>query len=304
MKTLVLHTVPPEELPAGRTAGEFDLTEAAEEIGRVLPRAVVAGVRGEVREILSILDAHRPDVVFNLCEAPLGRPDLESQVAALFEWVGVRFTGSGSETLALCRRKARTKAVLTAAGVPVPRAGGFPCIVKPVDEDGSAGLDHDAVCADADALERARARSTGPVVVEEFLSGKEFVVSAWGHTQPDHISLGELSFQNGLRLFTYAAKWHLDSCDYANSRLHYHTQIDPPLRAALTEAARGAWRAVGARGYLRLDARLDDDGVPRVLDVNPNADMTPDVSMHRAVTEAGWTWEQFVRGQVEWAKWK
>jgi len=301
MKTLVLHTVPPEELPAGRAAGEFDLTEAAEEIARALPGAAVAGVRGEVREVLSILDSHRPDVVFNLCEAPLGRPALEPQVAALFEWADVRFTGSGSETLALCRRKDRTKAVLAAAGVPVPRVGRFPCIVKPRDEDGSAGLDHDAVCGDADAIERARARSGGPVLVEEFLSGKEFVVSLWGRTRPEHISIGEVAFENGLRLFTYAAKWHLDSGDYANSRLHYHTEIDPPLRAALTAAARGAWRAVGARGYLRLDARLDEDGLPRVLDVNPNPDVTPELAMHRAVTEAGWTWERFVRNQVDWA---
>jgi D-alanine-D-alanine ligase len=301
MKTLVLHTVPPEELPAGRAAGEFDLTEAAEEIARLLPNAAVAGVRGEVREILSVLDTHRPDVIFNLCEAPLGRPCLESQVAALFEWAGVRFTGSGSETLALCRRKDRTKAVLAAAGVPVPRAGAFPCIVKPADEDGSAGLDHDAVCADADAVERLRARSAGPVVVEEFLPGKEFVISLWGRTGPEHLSIGEVSFENGLRLFTYAAKWHLDSGDYLNSRLHYHTEIHPPLRAALTAAARRTWRAVGARGYLRLDARLDEDGVPRVLDVNPNPDVTPELAMHRAVTEAGWTWERFVRRQVDWA---
>jgi D-alanine-D-alanine ligase len=301
MKTLVLHTVAPEELPPGRVAGEFDLTEAAEEIARALPGAAVAGVRGEAREILSILTAHRPNVVFNLCEAPLGRSRLESQVAALFEWEGVRFTGSGSETLALCRRKDRTKAVLAAAGVPVPRAGGFPCIVKPMDEDGSAGLDHDAVCGDADELERARARCAGPVVVEEFLPGKEFVVSLWGRTRPEHISIGEVSFDNALRLFTYAAKWHPDSRDYANSRLHYHTEIDPPLRAALAAAARGAWRAVGARGYLRVDVRLDEDGVPRVLDVNPNPDVTPDLAMHRAVTEAGWTWEQFVHRQVDWA---
>ena len=109
----------------------------------VLPEADVDGVRGTPQEILEILDDRRPDVVFNLCEAPLGRPDLEAHVAALFEWYAVRFTGSGSETLAICRRKDRTKSVLIAADVPVPREGVFPCIVKPLDEDGSAGIDSD-----------------------------------------------------------------------------------------------------------------------------------------------------------------
>ena len=68
------------------------------------------------------------------------------------------------------------------------------------------------------------------------------------------------------------------------------------LRQAL-----GAWRAVEARGYLRVDLRLDAGGQPRVLDVNPNPELAPGVGIHRAVTEAGWTWERFVRQQVLWA---
>ena len=147
------------------------------------------------------------------------------------EWRGVRFTGCGSETLALCRRKDRTKAVLAAAGAPVPRDGGFPCIVKPADQDGSAGIDAQSVCADAAALEYARARMAGPVIVEEFLPGQEFVISLWGRTNPDHVSIGEVFFDNGLRLFTYAAKWDLDSADYRNSLLHLSLiHISEPTR--------------------------------------------------------------------------
>ena len=146
MKVLVLYTLPPRDPGPERSLEEFDLTRAAEGIASVLDGAELAAVQGEAREVLDVLHARRPDVVFNLCEAPLGRPDLEPHVAALLEWSRVRFTGSGSQTLALCRRKDLTKAVLAAAGVPVPRAGGYPCIVKPVDEDGSAGIDQDSVC--------------------------------------------------------------------------------------------------------------------------------------------------------------
>ena len=69
----------------------------------VLDDAVLVGVRGEAHEVLAALHDHRPDVVFNLCEAPLGSPRLEPHAAALLEWLGVRHTGSGSETLALAR---------------------------------------------------------------------------------------------------------------------------------------------------------------------------------------------------------
>ena len=153
-KVLVLHTLPPLVTGAGRMPDEFDLCAAAQGIADAIPGAVVAGVRGHVQEVIALLERHRPDVIFNACEAPLGRPDLEPHVAALFEWLGVRFTGSGSGTLALCRRKDRTKAVLMANGVPVPCASGFPCIVKPADEDGSAGIGVDSICDGADALAR------------------------------------------------------------------------------------------------------------------------------------------------------
>ena len=296
-----MHSLPPATAGAGRTVDEFDLNAAAQNVAAALPEAAVAGVRGDLREILELLDAHHPDVVFNACEAPAGRPDLEPHVAALFEWLGVRFTGCGSETLALCRRKDRVNAVLAAAGVPVPRRGVFPCIVKPADEDGSAGVYADSICQDADAVARATARLPGPALVEEFLPGREFAVSLWGRREPKFVSIGEFLFRNGLRLNTYAAKWEVASADFANSPLDYRTEIAPALREAVVAAARGAWRAVEARGYLRMDIRLDAAGSPHVLDVNPNPELGPGVGICRAVQEAGWTWEQFVRRQVEWA---
>jgi D-alanine-D-alanine ligase len=302
MKVLLMHTAPPATVHSARQTFECDLSAAALEIAALIPAITVVCVKGELREIINLLDAHDPDVVYNLCEAPLGRPDLEAHVASLLEWAGVRFTGCGSETLALCRRKDRTAGVLAAAGVQVPRLGGFPCIVKPADEDGSAFIDHESICEDEAAVPRARARVPGPVVIEEFLPGREFVVSLWGQVEPEHLSVGETKFKNGLRLNTYQSKWDTESPDSANSPLSYNLEIDQNLYDEVIEAARGAWRAVGARGYLRVDVRLDSGGAPRVLDVNPNPETGPEVGIHRAVLEAGWTWKQFVEAQLAWAR--
>jgi D-alanine-D-alanine ligase len=301
VKVLVLHTLPPPSAAPGRTVDEFNLDSAACNVASVLPDAVVAGVRGDVREVIALLDLHQPDVVFNVCEAPLGRADREAHVAALLELLDVRFTGSGSETLALCRRKDRTGAVLAAAGVRVPRAGVFPCIVKPADEDGSAGIFADSICDSPEAVARARARLSGPSIVQEFLPGREFAVALWGCDSPEHFSIGETHFNNGLRLITYAAKWDLASAEFADSPIDYSTQLDPALRDALVTAARGTWCAVAARGYMRVDIRLDASGAPHVIDVNPNPELGAGVGICRAVQEAGWTWERFVRQQVEWA---
>jgi D-alanine-D-alanine ligase len=285
----------------GRIAGEFDLSAAVSGVADVLPEAELAGVRGAPAEVFSVLERCRPDVVFNACEAPLGRPDLEPHVASLLEWMGVRFTGSGSETLGLCRRKDRTNVLLAAAGVPVPRSGIFPCVVKPADEDGSAWIDAASLCMDASEVAQARSRLPGPAVVQEFVPGREFAVSLWGEREPEHISIGETRFESGLQLITYAAKWDIDSADFANSPLFYNTDVEPKLCDAVSQAARESWRVVGARGYLRVDIRLDSQGQPCVLDVNPNPELSPGVGICRAAAEAGWSWTRFVRQQIEWA---
>ena len=112
---------------------------------------------------------------------------------------------------------------------------------------------------------------------------------------------GETLFRNGLRLNTYAAKWDSESAEFADSPLDYTTEVESSLRERVVAAARGAWRAAGARGYLRIDIRCNAKHVPVVLDVNPNPAIGPGVSICRAVEEAGWTWECFVHRQVEWA---
>ena len=301
VKTLVLYSRTPDRCAGGRWVEEFDVSPGAEAVAAALPGAVMAGVDGDLSEVLAALDRHRPDVVFNLCEAPLGRPDREHHVAALLEWRGVPFTGSSSETLALCRNKERTKAVLAAAGIAVARAGGLPCVVKPREEDGSFGIDGDSICHTREQVDRALARLSVPGIVEEFLPGREFAVSLWGRATPDHVSVGETHFLNGIRLNTYASKWDTESAEFADTPLDYQTVIAPDLRAAVIDGARAAWRAVAARGYLRVDLRQDAAGVPRVMDVNPNPALSPGIGVGRGAEEAGWTWEKLVRALAEWA---
>ncbi|PYS26483.1 MAG: hypothetical protein DMF75_22070, partial [Acidobacteria bacterium] len=178
----------------------------------------------------------------------------------------------------------------------------FPCIVKPAGDDGSVGLYADSICANEESLAQARSRLSEPIIVEEFLPGREFAVSLWGKEEPDFFSIGETRFENGLRLNTYSAKWEIDSEDFANSPMFYDLELATELRNEVVAAARGAWRAVEARGYIRVDVRLDADGNPRVLDVNPNPELSTGVGIHRAVREAGWSWERFVKQQIEWAR--
>jgi len=301
MRVVVAHTLAPAAGAAGRIPDEFDLNEAAEAVAAALPGAVIRGLAGGDEEFAAVVEGDRPDVVFNLCEAPLGRPELEAHAADLWRSLGVRCTGALGSTLELCRVKDRVNAVLASAGIPVPSAGTFPCVVKPAEQDGSAWIDRDSVCRDAGQLSRAVARLPGRAVVEAFLPGREFAVSAWGGARAQHLSIGETVFANGLELVTYEAKWNPRSSDYRDSPVSYSTEIGPGLRLGLLALARRVWSAVGARGYLRVDARLDEAGVARVLDVNPNPALGRSGGIRAAAAAAGWAWGRFVRAQVTWA---
>lgn len=296
-----MHTLPPERCAGERWEWEFDLQATVDELLAVLPDARVVPVRGEPREMIDAIERVRPDVVFNLCEAPLCDPGLESHAAALFEWMRVPFTGSPAAALELCRRKDRAKAILEAAGVPVPPSDVLPCIVKPVDEDGSVGIRGDSVCETAAERDRAIARLNGRALVEEFLPGREFVVSLWGRSAPEYAVIGEIGYTGGVRFITYEGKWDMESHVYVNAPFVFRADLEPALSSRLSAIAQQAWRATGIRGYATVDLRLDGDGTPCVIDVNPNAALNAEGRLRRAVEHHGWTWERFVRQQLTWA---
>ncbi len=90
-------------------------------------------------------------MLINLCEAYLNQSKFEANIAAIYEMINLPFTGNDSRALALCQDKFRTKAILKAFGLPVPRGElistpdkkpnlCFPVIVKPSREDGSLGI--------------------------------------------------------------------------------------------------------------------------------------------------------------------
>ena len=137
--------------------------------------------------------------------------------------------------------------------------------------------------------------------MEEFLGGREFVVTMWGAAAPEESVVAEVAFTSGVRLLTYEGKWDTESHVYVNAPLTFPDELEPQLRRRLLDIAAGTWRAVGLRGYATVDLRLDDEGTPRVIDVNPNPALNAEGRVYRATERAGWPWQQFVTRQLEWA---
>ena len=86
---------------------------------------------------------------------------------------------------------------------------------------------------------------------------------------------------------SYASKWMEDTPEYQKIRVICPAKIEPVLAATIADTAVRAFRAVGGWGYGRVDIRLDQDSVPRVLEVNCNPLLDTGVGLARSAKKAG-----------------
>ena len=244
-------------------------------------------------------------LIFNLCESIRNKTYLEPYIISAFEHLGFRYTGSNRRTLANCLNKARTKEVLQAHGLPtaafqvvtpwtLQRRLDFPLIVKPVSEDASIGISANSVVRDDRALRR-QVRYVWetyhqPALVEEFIEGREFNVTILGNDSPRVLPLSEISFRHipdpFARIVSFRAKWVPTSPEYIGTPPTCPARVAEATKKRIEETARRAYQAMGLRDYGRVDIRLKN-GTPYVLEVNPNADLSPEAGIARAGHVAG-----------------
>lgn len=252
---------------------------------------------------LAEIRAHAPDVVFNLCETLRGDAESECVIPAVLDMYGIRYTGSPALTLATAVRKDRTKALLRAQGVPTPPAVvvnaplkrapdfGFPMICKPVSEDGSLGISAASVVHTLRALNTQITVLTDtyaqPVLVEKYISGREINVPL---LEGQILPWSEIDFTGmpkGLPpIITYIGKWDEESEEYRGSVPRLAPRFAPKVRASIAQAAAGAFTALECRGYARVDLRVDAEGQPYVIDINPNCDLSAQGGFFKAVRAA------------------
>ncbi len=264
-----------------------------------------------VRQVLSAIKA---DAVFNLFEGFAGLPRTEADVAGYLEELGLPFTGSPASALSLALDKPSAAKTLRRYSVRTPEcqllnAGNiesfsltFPCIVKPAADDASHGLSENSVVFDIGAL-AGEVRATverydgAPALVEEFLPGREFNVTVFGGARPEVLPLSEIIYTlpEGLpKILTFAAKWEPQSAYFQNTTVKCPARVTPELAVDLQSTALLAFRALGCRGYARVDMRLGAHGHPVVMEVNANPDLSPDAGTVRQARASGLSYKEMV----------
>ena len=253
------------------------------------------------------------DLIFNLFEGFDGRPETEGELARILEELKIPFTGCSSSALKLSLDKVRTRGLLAASGIPTPGQQiltpptissfhlGFPCIVKPLAEDASHGLSEESVVHDFASLENQVQKIShhfgGKALVEEFIDGREFNVIVTGNSRLTVPAISEIVYTlppDKPRILTFEAKWEENSLYYKNTKATCPAQISLNEREKISGIARKTFKLTGCRGYARVDFRQDSEGNFKVLEVNPNPDISPDSGAARQVTAAGMTYSRFI----------
>ncbi|MDP2940734.1 MAG: ATP-grasp domain-containing protein [Candidatus Omnitrophota bacterium] len=250
---------------------------------------------GNVANLLEKIDHLGADIVFNISEGVAGR-NRESQVPILLEMAGIPFVGSDALTLGLTLDKTIAKKIFIAEGIPTPKFFTiksleelmhtdhckFPLIVKPRFEGSSKGLSEGSRVENMEELKKQAEFVLNtykqPALIEEFISGQEFTVAIVGNGQPEALPVVQIKIDGRLQLndkfYTFAR--------ITSDRLEYicPAKISAEMSGKICGLALKTYNAVECRDFGRVDFRVDADGKPYVLEINPLPSLsTEDVFM-------------------------
>jgi len=238
----------------------------------------------------ALVEGRRWDAVFNICEG-LNGVAREAQVPALLEAYGIPYVFSDPLTLALTLDKSMTKRVVRDAGVPTADFAviesetdiskiqlPFPLFLKPVAEGSGKGIDARSRVGEQRELESVArdllARFRQPVLVEEFLPGREFTVGITGTAQSASVlGVCEIVPKDKYIGHAYGYENKSDWEDKLNIVL-----ASGPVANEAGEVALAAWKVLRCRDGGRADVRLDRHGKPCFIEVNPLAGIRPGYS--------------------------
>ncbi|MFO0878000.1 MAG: hypothetical protein U0840_11655 [Gemmataceae bacterium] len=272
------------------------------------------GVNEGPQEMLTGILEARPDAIVNLFEGTADNNASELYGAGLLEWLGIPYTGCPFHSLVLARSKHQAKRLFQAEGLPtapflvIERPGEirtcplrFPVIVKPAAQDASVGVEQASVVKDLAALNARVAHVLeqfgGPVLVEEFVFGRELTVALVEMPDLRLLPGTEVVFPTDAGpdywpILTYDAKWTKGSTEFETTDYHFKAELSGELGRKIEECAFRAFRLLGCRDYARVDFRIRDNQ-PYILELNPNPDFAPDRAMSNNLWAAGLTHAEF-----------
>ncbi|WP_068545048.1 D-alanine--D-alanine ligase [Thalassotalea crassostreae] len=232
-----------------------------------------------------------------------GRGGEDGCIQGALEYLQIPYTGSGVLGSALSMDKVRSKQIFSASNLPTANYAvvnaedfneqsadkvlsdlGHKVMVKPANEGSSIGM---AIANNTDELNKALIEAfkyDQQVLVEAWLSGREFTVAVVGDE-----AFPAIEMVTPHEFYDYQAKYQSKSTEY-----HCPCALDSEREGQLRQLALKAFRATGASGWGRVDVMQDEHGNFNLLEVNTVPGMTVTSLVPKAAKVAGYDFQQLV----------
>ena len=268
---------------------EFDSNETIEGIENALHLLGYKCDRiGHLENLMSrILNNESWDLIFNIAEGMYGFAR-EAQIPAILDAYRIPYTFSDPMVLSICLHKSITKRLIRDLGLPTPDFYvieneedlnkvnlPFPLFVKPISEGTGKGINTSSVITNKiDLIDQTiylLNQYNQPVLIETFLPGREFTVGILGTSNNAKIvGVMEVIFEKSAEKDIYSFS---NKKNYEN-RISYKL-TDDPIAQKTADIALKAWRGLNCRDAGRVDLRIDKNGVPNFIEMNPLAGLHP-----------------------------
>ncbi|MCB6898517.1 D-alanine--D-serine ligase VanG [bacterium 210917-DFI.7.65] len=240
-----------------------------------------------------------------------GKNGEDGTVQGVFELAGIPLVGCGVLASALCMDKDRAHKLAAVAGVSVPNsyvlgrgeAGeaasraerlGYPIFVKPVKAGSSYGVTKVTERGQLTAAVELAFSHDDAVLLEECISGFEVGCAVLGNDVLTVGAVDEIELQSGF--FDYTEKYTLKT-----AQIHVPARIRPEQSAQIQETARTVYRALGCRGFARVDLFLDAQGRIVFNEVNTIPGFTAHSRYPSMMKAAGLSLQEILTAVIELA---
>lgn len=266
------------------------------------------------RELERRLVEIQPDFAFNCSNSSNSSGD-RSYAPAVLRKLGIPFTGSPGIACLNAYSKERAKRILKEAGIRTPRAMivdngqcasipnipktlSYPLFVKPIKGGCSFGISRQNLITDRAELRQRLPeiyRQVGqPLLLEEFLAGREFTAGVLGNREARVLPIMEFCYpkNGGTRFRSYSLKM----VHYEDEEIKCPAELGAGQRDEIRSMAIRTFKAIGCRDYARVDLRMDRTGKLYVLEVNALPNLMPDTSSYAIMAKkAGLSFRELIR---------
>lgn len=258
------------------------------------------------RDFIANVQSRRPDIVFNIAEGYGGR-NREGYAPTVFDMLHIPYTGSDALSLSLTLDKTHTKRILRSENIPTPDFKlisdvkdihdidfDYPLFVKPSREGTSKGIRNHSKVDDFEQLEKQVSWVTKhyrqPALVEKFIDGREFASAVLQNENTHLLPIVEIIFDDGKSPFySYECKSNVEES------IECPVRISDELKAKIKEYTLKAFKVFDLKNLARLDIRVDENGVPQILEINALPGLSPEYSLYPIQAQkAGFSYEDMI----------